>query len=209
MCQAEEFHEVRFRSGEKALYKALNSAPGIKFPIKVDIATAPQKRSIIIQAELGGVDLIPANEQFSKHRTQNAQDRNVIFTNVHRLIRCIIDCQLSRLDSPAARHALELGRSLAARVWDNSPLQMKQIPSIGIASVRKLAVAGINSLEALEASKGQDISAVLGKNVAAGQQILGALAGFPKLRVGVTMMGKVSTRLLRILRDVNEGLSER
>ena len=132
----------------------------------------------------------------------------MIFTNAHRLIRCIIDCQLSRLDSPAARHALELGRSLAARVWDNSPLQMKQIPSIGIASVRKLAVAGINSLEALEASKAQDISATLGKNVAAGQQILGTLVGFPKLRVGVTMMGKVGARSLRNTCEADEEPSE-
>ena len=169
----------------------MNSAPGIKFPIKVDIATAPQKRSIIIQAELGGVDPIPPDEQFNKHRTQNAQDRNIIFVNVHRLARCIIDCQLSRQDATAARHALELGRSLAARVWDNSPLQMKQVQGIGVASVRRLVVAGINSLEALEASKAQDIGVILGKNVAFGQKILGMLVEFPKLRVRVTLIGNV------------------
>lgn len=162
LASAEEFHEVRFRSGEKPLYKAFNTSVGMKFPIKVDIALAAHKRSLIIQAELGGVEF-PSNEQFLKHKLQYAQDRGIIFANIHRLIRCIADCQAHFQDAPGLKQALELGRGLAARVWDSSPLQMRQLPNIGVVAVRKLVAAGINSLESLEAAEPHRINTALSR----------------------------------------------
>ncbi|MCJ1472198.1 Sec63 [Lambiella insularis] len=189
LAQAVEFHDIRFRSGEKNLYKTLNAASGIKFPIQVDIAFAAQKRSIIMQAELGGVEF-PTDEQYAKHRNQYQQDRLLVFTHVHRLIRCIIDCQIHLRDGPATRHALELARSFGARVWDNSPLQMKQVPLVGPVTVRKLVTAGINSLETLEATEAYRINMLLSKQPGFGEKILGLLQTFPKLRVSVKLMGK-------------------
>lgn len=190
LVQAEEFREVRFRSGEKTLYKTLNSASGIKFPIQIDIAQSAQKRSIIIQAELGGVDF-PADEQSGKHKRQYMQDKAILFSHIHRLIRCVVDCQIYLQDGPATRHALELARSLGARVWDNSPLQMKQVPSLGPVAVRKLVTASINSLEALEATEVYRINMILSKQPGFGEKILGLLKSFPKLRVSVKSMGSV------------------
>lgn len=192
LVQAEEFHEVRFRSGEKTLYKTLNSANGIKFPIQIDIAQPTQKRSIIIQAELGGVEF-PADDQFGKHRRQHQQDKAILFSHIHRLIRCVIDCQIHLQDGPAIRYALELARSLASRVWDNSPMQMKQVPSLGPVAVRKLVTANINSLEALEATEAYRINMILSKQPGFGEKILGLLKSFPKLRVSLKSMGSVGT----------------
>lgn len=143
-----------------------------------------------MQAELGGVDF-PTDEQYAKHKRQYQQDRFVIFTHVNRLIRCIIDCQIHLQDGPATRHALELARSFGARVWDNSPLQMKQVPSVGPVSVRKLVTAGVNSLEALEATEAYRINMLLSKQTGFGEKILAVLQNFPKLRVSVKLMGKV------------------
>ena len=162
----------------------------MKFPIKVDIALATQKRSIIIQAELGGVEY-PVDEQFIKHKRQYQQDRGILFLHIHRLIRCVIDCQLYLQDGTSTRHALELARSLGARVWDNSPLQMKQIPSVGQVSVRKLANANINSLESLEATEAHRIDLLLSKNPGYGGKVLASLKKFPKLRVTIKVMGQV------------------
>lgn len=191
LVQADEFREVRFRSGEKTLYKTLNSANGMKFPIQIDIAQSAQKRSIIIQAELGGVEF-PADEQSGKHKRQYQQDKAILFNHIHRLIRCVIDCQIHLQDGPATRHALELARSLGARVWDNSPLQMKQVPSLGPVAVRKLVTASVNSLEALEATEAHRINMILSKQHGFGEHILSLLKSFPKLRVSVKSMGNVS-----------------
>ncbi len=90
----------------------------------------------------------------------------------------------------AVRHALELARSFGARVWDNSPYQMKQIAQIGLVAIRKLAVGGINTIEALEAAEPHRIEMLMSKNPPFGNKLLANLKDFPKLRVSVKMMGK-------------------
>ena len=181
---------MRLRGGEKALYKAINSASAIKFPLQVDIVAASHKRSLIIQAELGAVDF-PADEQFKKHRSQYQQDVASIFSNVHRLLRCIADCLMYLQDGQGMRHALELGRSLGARAWDKSPWQMKQIPGIGPVAVRKLVAGGINSIESLETSEAFKINSLLSKNPGFGEKLLDGLKRFPKPRVSVRLINKV------------------
>lgn len=68
---------------------------------------------------------------------------------------------------------------------------MKQIPQIGGVAVRKLAVAGINSIEVLEATEAHRLELLLNKQNPFGMKILASLKDFPKLRVSVKMMGKV------------------
>ncbi|KAL2040972.1 hypothetical protein N7G274_006430 [Stereocaulon virgatum] len=189
IVQAEEFQGIRLRANEKKLYREINRANGIKFPIKVDLALHAHKRSLVIQAELGGVEY-PTDEQYAKHKRQFNQDKAFIFDSIHRLIHCVIDCQIHLQDAVAVRHALELARSFGARVWDNSPYQMKQIPQIGLVAIRKLAVGGINSIEVLEATEPHRIEMLLSKNPPFGNKLLANLRDFPKLRVSIKMMGK-------------------
>ena len=190
MAGAEEFHDVRLRGNEKKLFKEINNANGIKYPIKVDLALPAHKRSLIIQAELGGVDF-PTDEQYIKHRKQFNQDKAVIFSHINRLVRCVIDCQIYLQDAVTTRHALELARSFGARVWDNSPYQLKQIPQIGPVAIRKLAIGGISSVEALEAAEPHRIEMLTSKNPPFGSKILASTRDFPKLRVSIKMMSKV------------------
>ncbi|KAL2840557.1 Sec63 Brl domain-containing protein [Aspergillus pseudoustus] len=189
ISQAEEFREVRLKSGEKGVYKEINRSTDIKFPINVDIALPAHKTSLIIQAELGAADF-PTTEQLQKHKFPFQQDKNFVFTHVNRLIRCIIDCQVHLQDSVTVLNALELARSLTAKVWDNSPLQMKQIDQIGIVAVRKLAAAGIESIEDLEDAEPHRIDMALSKNPPFGVKLRNRLVDFPKLRVTLKMMGK-------------------
>ena len=190
LASAEEFDDVRIRSGEKPLLKRVNQAPGIKYPIAVDLASPAQKRSIIMQAELGGVEY-PGEDAFKKYKSQFFLDSGLIFANVHRLVRCFVDCQIYLQDGPATRHALELGRSLGARAWENSPFQMKQLPNIGPISVRKLVMAGISSIEALEITEASRINTILSKNPGFGERLESDLKKFPKPRVSVRLTRKV------------------
>ncbi|KAI4110401.1 MAG: hypothetical protein LQ345_006992 [Seirophora villosa] len=186
---AEEYRDVRFRAAEKKLLKDINGANGIRYPIKVDIALSQHKRSLIIQSELGDVEF-PTDEQFRKFQRQYQQDKTIIFNHIHRLVRCVIDCQIHLQDGVIVRHSLELARSFAARVWDNSPYQLKQVPNIGSAAVRRLANGGITSIESLEASEPHRIEMLMSKHPPFGSRILASLKDFPKLRVSVKMMGK-------------------
>lgn len=188
LAQASEFKEIRFRSGEKPVYKVLNSSPSVKFPIPVDLALPAHKVSIIMQSVLGGVDF-PGDEKALKHKTQYNMEQAIIFKHINRLIRCIIDCQLFLEDSVGARNALSLERSLGARAWDDSPLQMRQIESIGTVAVRKLVNAGISTIEDLENTEAHRIETILNKNAPYGLKLLERLKEFPKPRVSLQMKG--------------------
>lgn len=156
----------------------------------MDIAISAHKISLLIQSELGAVDL-PDGEPFQKHRFTFKQDKTFVFSHINRLIRCIIDCQVGLEDSITLRNALELARSFGAKVWDDSPLQMKQIEQIGVVAVRKLASSGITSIETLEACEPHQIDMILSRNPPFGRKLLERLMDFPKLRVSVKMIGKV------------------
>jgi ATP-dependent DNA helicase HFM1/MER3 len=190
IAEAEEFREIRLKAGEKSLYKELNRANGIRFPVKVDIALPAHKILLLIQSELGGVEY-PDGEQYQKHKFAFQQDKNFVFSHINRLIRCVIDCQISLEDSITTRNALELARSFGAKVWDNCPLQMKQIDQVGIVAVRKLAATGITSIDALEATEPHRIDMIMSRNPPFGMKLLARVADFPKLRVNVKLVGKV------------------
>ncbi|GAA87924.1 DEAD/DEAH box DNA helicase [Aspergillus luchuensis IFO 4308] len=189
LSRADEFREIRLKAGEKSLYKEINRSNAIRFPVNVDIALSAHKISLLIQSELGAVDL-PDGELFQKHRFTFQQDKTFVFSHINRLIRCIIDCQVGLEDSFTLRNALELARSFGAKVWDDSPLQMKQIEQIGVVAVRKLASSGITSIEALELCEPHQIDMILSRNPPFGRKLLERLVDFPKLRVSVNMIGK-------------------
>lgn len=139
---------------------------------------------------------LPSGEQFQKHRLSFQQDKSLVFSHINRIIRCIIDCQLAHGDSVSARHALELSRSLGAKAWDDSVLQLKQIDQIGIVAVRKFASAGITNMEQLEAAEPIRIETILSRNPPFGMKLLTRVAEFPKPRVSLKEVGKVSTSVL-------------
>ncbi|RDW65861.1 putative DEAD/DEAH box DNA helicase (Mer3) [Aspergillus mulundensis] len=189
ISQAEEFRDLRLKASERSLYKEINRSNDICYPINVDIALPVHKISLLIQSELGAVEF-PSGEQFQKHKLTFNQERRAVLAHANRVIRCVIDCQVHLGDPVAVRNALELARSLEARVWDNSPLQMKQIDTISAAAVRKLVAHGIDSIETLEETEPHLIGVWLSKNPAFGLNVRTRLAEFPKLRVSVKMTGK-------------------
>ncbi|KAI9664828.1 MAG: Sec63 [Bathelium mastoideum] len=189
IAQASEFKDLRIRGNERLMYRNLNQSPSTRFPIPVDLALPAHKVSLIIQTVLGSVD-IPGRDVQSKIRNQHQIEQAVVFQHVHRLIRCTIDCELSRQDSTGTKNALMLARSLAARVWDDSPLQLKQLERIGVVAVRKLVAAGIRTIEELETADAQRIQTILTKPNPFGLRVLDQARAFPKLRVSVEMHGQ-------------------
>jgi ATP-dependent DNA helicase HFM1/MER3 len=95
------------------------------------------------------------------------------------------------MDSMATRNSLMVLRSVSAMGWDDGPMQMRQIENIGIASVRKLAGAGITSIEILEETDPHKIELVLKKAPPYGRKLLDQLKAFPKLRVSIQMIGRL------------------
>jgi ATP-dependent DNA helicase HFM1/MER3 len=187
ISQAAEFREVRFRAGEKPVYKDLNKNTSIKFPIPVNLDLPPHKVSLVIQSVLGAIDL-PTEDH--KHRVEYNSAKATIFQHATRLIRCIVDCQLYLEDAVTTRNALMLARSIGAQVWDDSPLHMKQLDGVGLVYVRKLATAGITSVEELENVEAHRIEQAVSRNPPFGSQVQTRAKAFPKLRISIKMVGE-------------------
>ena len=187
IAQAAEFGDIRFRGGEKTTYKTLNQNSSIKFPIPVNLDAPAHKISLVIQAVLGAVDF-PSEDY--KQRMDFTTAKSAIFANVHRLIRCIVDCQLHLQDSITARNSLALARSLGAQVWDDSPLHMKQLEGVGLVTVRKLATAGLKTVDDIENTEQPRLEQLLSRNPPFGMQLQEKAKAFPKLRVGMKMIGE-------------------
>lgn len=186
--QAADFRTMRLRAGEKALYQELNKSPYLKFPIKVDLAMTAHKVSLIIQAALSGLD-VRHDDRFKKLQKTYSAEEAMVFQHVHRLIRCIVDCQLAQDDSVGVRNALELSRSLAARAWDDSPFQLSQLDGIGPAAVRKFVSAGIKTIEELDDTDSHKINMIMARNPPFGMQLLEKTRTYPRLHVSLKKMG--------------------
>ncbi|KAH0612070.1 uncharacterized protein H6S33_010122 [Morchella sextelata] len=180
LSQAQEFRDIRFRSGEKGLFKELNKL--VKYPLNGELTNASHKAYILIQFEIGMMEF-PVEANFQKFKATLMQDKSLIFQHCHRVMRCIIDGKLHFKDSVSVRSALEVARSLKARVWENSPLQLRQIEGFGPASVKKLVNAGIRSLGMLETLEAHKIETILSRNPPFGSKIIRAVRDIPKLQV--------------------------
>jgi ATP-dependent DNA helicase HFM1/MER3 len=187
--QAEELKDFKFRTGEKGAYKELNKSTGIRFPIPVNLDLPAHKVSLLIQCILAG-DTLPVQDHEKSMQSQFQQDKGVIFSHIKRLIRCIADFQIHREDSISLRAALLLCRSFCAEAWDDTCMLLKQIDNIGVVSARKLNMAGISTLDALEQTEPHKIEMILGRATPFGRQVLERVKNFPKLMVGIKIAGK-------------------
>ena len=75
-------------------------------------------------------------------------------------------------------------------MWDDSPLQLKQIEHIGLVAVRKLINAGVKSIEQLECMEPHRIEMAMEKNPPFGVKLLDKVRGFPRPRVSLKIIGK-------------------
>ncbi|KAI9725928.1 MAG: Sec63 [Chrysothrix sp. TS-e1954] len=192
VAQSQELKAVRFRQGDKGLFKEINGSPMTRFPIKVDLAMSAHRVSLIIQATLGGIDL-KSEKRFSASMQQYLADQTFIFQHAQRFVRCIVDCQVALGDSISIRNALELERSLAARAWDDTPMQLTQLEGIGLAAVRKLANGGIASVEDLADTDALKIDMIMSRNPPFGANLLNKLKEMPKLRISLRKIGQPLT----------------
>lgn len=179
------------KPNERPVLREFNKSPLIKYPIKENISTTPQKISLIIQVQLGGIDL-PSNKEFLSIRRQFMADKAMIFERIQRLIRCVIDCKSVDCDAISTRHALDLARSLSAEYWESSNLQLRQIPQIGPAASRKLITHNIHSVGELANLDTGSIERIMSRNPPFGRKILDSLLGFPCLTINAEAAGRAA-----------------
>ncbi|RUS28853.1 Sec63 Brl domain-containing protein [Jimgerdemannia flammicorona] len=170
LTKADEYSELRFQQGEKQVLNTLNKNPNIRFPLKGRATSVTDKVFLLIQCTLGS---IPLNDP--KMGGSMTLEAYTIMSQATRIAKCIIDCVVQKQDSISLRHSFDLFRSLRAKIWENSPLVLRQLEGIGPSSAKLLAAASITSFQKLENTDPGRI-----------ELVLQAVAKLPKFSMEIT-----------------------
>ncbi|KAL6950248.1 hypothetical protein ACO0QE_000924 [Hanseniaspora vineae] len=191
LSKADEFSRLKVKHNEKTFYRDLNQNQGIRFQHKEKGKNNPviheteQKVSLLIQQELGGVDLSACRDYGRLLHALN-QDKFFLFKHCLRILKCMVDCFVKKKDGISLKNTLLLMRSINGKCWDDSPMVLRQIQNIGVVSVRKLAKHGVNSIKHMKVLTATQIEYYLGLNVAGGIKFKNSVALIPELKINVS-----------------------
>lgn len=180
LCGASEFNEFRWQNSERELFREINKHPFIMYPIVETIATVAHKVLLLIQVELGHVEMTNVAGFMRQHlRSETTRVLEVM----HRLVRTVIECKGSDADGLACCAALELARSMAARAWEGKCMQLLQVPQLGPVLMRKLVASNIKTVADLANTDAVTIERVASRNPPFGKKMLECLSTFPRLTI--------------------------
>lgn len=180
LCEAGEFSEFRWQNAERELFREFNKDPFIIYPVEGSVATVAQKVFLLIQMELGHVEMTNMTGFARQHiRMETGRALEVM----HRLIRAVIECKGSDADGAACWAALELARSMTARAWEGRSMQLLQVPQIGPVLMRKLVSSNFRRVAELADTDPGIIERIASRNPPFGKKIIDSLASFPRLTI--------------------------
>lgn len=188
LTSAKEFSGIRMRHKEKKLYKEINLSPLLKYPFLTEqgqskiIDATSQKVSLLIQYELGGLEFPSYSGAYVLHQTL-VQDKLLVFRHCFRILKCMVDAFVERKDGISLKNTLFVLRSVNGSCWEDSPMVLRQMKSIGLVSVRKLVHHGILTLQQFSQLSEQQIEYYLGLKIGNGAKIQKDLNLLPRLRL--------------------------
>jgi ATP-dependent DNA helicase HFM1/MER3 len=112
-----------------------------------------------------------------------------------RVLRCLADILGERADGRGVQTALEVLRSVTARVWEKSDNHLLQVEGIGPAKKDKLVKANIRTIKDLSRMEFYHIERILSRNPPFGQTLLHKVAGFPILTLDFEMIGQYTPEI--------------
>ncbi|KAI9009744.1 Sec63 Brl domain-containing protein [Gaertneriomyces semiglobifer] len=186
LCKAEEFTELRWH-GEKGQLNAINKEPGLRFPLKGKITEIEQKVNILLQCALAS---IPFKE--SKVQSSLTMETSALLPQACRVARFMVAICHAKQDFVSLKSAINLSRCLEARTWENSPLILKQIESMGPQLARSLSKAGIYTFDKLEKTDPRHIEFTVGRNPPFGNKVLEWMGGLPRFKMKVLQFTDLS-----------------
>ncbi|KAH8099579.1 DEAD-domain-containing protein [Cristinia sonorae] len=178
---AEEFSDVKLRSGDKQVYNKLREHYDIRFKVK-KIEKSSDKICLIIQAILGGINL----NEYRTGENQPSQEAMSVFRHASRLAKAMVEIAIIKKSGAQVKHGLELLRCLHAKTWEDRPNVLRQIEHIGEKSIPVLAQKGINSITALRNQDSLRIEALLNRRPPFGLEVLATVKQFPQYTLNIS-----------------------
>ncbi|KAK7038046.1 ATP-dependent DNA helicase MER3 [Favolaschia claudopus] len=179
---SEELSETKLRASEKTVYNKLRKHNDIRFEVKKIEKTA-DKVFLLIQAVLGGVSLNSA--EYKTPDSQPNLEAFSVFKHVARIARVVVEVAIVQKRGAQMKHGLELLRCLTAKAWEDRPVVLRQIESIGEKSLKVLAENGITSLALLAKQPPHRIELLLNRRPPFGHEVLASVGELPQYILAV------------------------
>ncbi|THU88606.1 P-loop containing nucleoside triphosphate hydrolase protein [Dendrothele bispora CBS 962.96] len=199
---AEElFSELKLRSSERTAYNKLRKHNDIRFEVK-KLEKTSDKISLLIQAVLGGISL--NHPDYRNNDSQLQLEAFGVFRHLPRIARgkfkisqsfvgnasfkrflAVVEVAVVRKRGAQLKHGLELFRCFTAKAWEDRPVILRQIESIGEKSLKVLAEHGITSVEILRKQDSLRLETLLNRRPPFGLELLASLNEFPQYSLNV------------------------
>ncbi|CAK5277542.1 unnamed protein product [Mycena citricolor] len=176
ICASEELAENKLRTSEKTVYNKLRRHNDIRFEVK-KVERTSDKVLLLIQAILGGISLNTA--EYKTSDSQPHLEAYTVFKHVCRIARVVVEVAVVQKRGAQLKHGLEMVRCLTAKAWDDRPVVLKQVESIGDKSIKVLAENGITSLFQLGQQEPHRIELLLNRRPPFGHEIISSVRELP------------------------------
>lgn len=199
LANASEFDSIRLKHNEKKLYREINANPLLRYPFTdkkkqlMSITSKEQKISLLIQYELSGLEY-PSYKDAQKHHQTLVQDKMLVFRHAPRVLKCMIDCFIEKNDGDSLKSTLFLLRSVAGKGWEDTPMILRQLNTIGLVSLRKLVSHGVCTFADMEKLTEQQIEYYLSLRPGNGYKIKSDLQMIPLLSLEYSVEEKTVTQ---------------
>ncbi|KAJ6502143.1 Sec63 Brl domain-containing protein [Mycena sanguinolenta] len=183
---SEELSETKLRTSEKTVYNKLRKHNDIRFEVK-KVEKTSDKVFLLIQAVLGGISL--NSPEYKSSDSQPNLEAFSVFKHIPRIARVVVEVAIVKKRGAQLKYGLELVRCLTAKAWEDRPVVLRQIESIGEKSLKVLAENGITTLALLGNQQPYRIETLLNRRPPFGHEVLASVAEFPQYTLAVQKLG--------------------
>ncbi|KAJ7709458.1 hypothetical protein B0H17DRAFT_1190666 [Mycena rosella] len=199
-----EFGDImsKFYIRQSTVFNKLRKHNDMRFEVK-KVEKTSDKVFLLIQAVLGGItlnapeyksgDSQPQLEAFSvfKHVSRIARGRSIVsYSSVDVdffffFPQVIVEVAIVKKRGAQLKYGLELVRCLTAKAWEDRPVVLRQIESIGEKSLKVLAENGITSFALLRKQETYRIETLLNRRPPFGNEVLASVKELPQYTLAI------------------------
>ncbi|KAG7448168.1 P-loop containing nucleoside triphosphate hydrolase protein [Guyanagaster necrorhizus] len=158
----------------------------IRFEVK-KVEKTSDKTFLLIQAVLGGISL--NSPEYKTGDSQPQLDAFSVFRHIPRIARAVVEVAITKKRGAQLKHGFEVLRCLTAKAWEDRPVVLRQIESIGeksFPSRKVLAEHGITSIDILRQQDSLRLEALLNRRPPFGLEMLASAREFPSYMLKIT-----------------------
>ncbi|KAJ4475641.1 hypothetical protein J3R30DRAFT_3294677 [Lentinula aciculospora] len=175
-------------SMREVIYNKIRRHNDIRYEVK-KVERTSDKILLLIQAILGGISL--GAPEYRSNDSQPHLEAFSVFKHLPRIARAIVEVAIARRFGAPLKYGLELVRCFTAKAWEDRPVVLRQIESIGEKSYATrlvLAEHGITSIPILRKQDTLRLETLLNRKPPFGLDMLAAAREFPVYTLKVKEM---------------------